>query len=171
VQLHLRGTATPAVRAELAALAEAYGVADALHVHPQVPPDELLSRTAEHDIGLALEQGRDENNAIASSNKLFFYLLAGLAVAATDVPGQRAVLGAGGAGWALYPPGDARALADVFRRWQHEPALLADASEAALTAARERWNWEAERAALVDTVARVLGVPARAPLPLSVAAA
>ena len=155
VQLHFRGGLPDEVERKLTSVAEESGVAEQLHFHPQVPPDELLSRTAEHDVGLALEQGHTPNRALCVTNKLFYYPLAGLAVAATDVPGQRRLLEGHAAFSGLYDPGDLEGLAAVLRRWTDRDALT-EAKTSALEIAQTTWNWEQERKKLVDQVSRVL---------------
>ena len=156
VQLHIRGTITESVRMGLLSLAAECRVADRVFFHDQVSPAELLSRTAEHDIGLALEQGTSVNRAICTTNKLFYYLLAGLAVAATAVEGQVAVLGQHTEAAALYPPGNYRALADVLDHWLADRTLVERAKAAALECARTRWNWERDSQRLVEVVERVI---------------
>lgn len=167
VEIHLRGSARPEVRHAVLDLARESGVAERVHLHPAVPPTELLSRVAEHDVGLALDQGHTVSNALTVTNKIFVYLLGGLAIAATDVPGQRDLLSSCGSAGALYPRGDWRALAAVLERWQHFPKRLQACRDAALTAARTRWNWERESRPLVEAIARALSAaPAPgAPLP------
>ncbi len=83
-------------------------------------------------------------------------MLAGLAVVASDLPGQRAILEREPAIGALYTPGDHEALARCLERWRANPDHLAAAKAAALRAARERWNWEAESRKLVGAVDRLL---------------
>lgn len=156
VQLHLRGAVSESQARALHALARTCGAEGALRLHPPVAPDELLSRAAEHDIGLALEDGARRSFALTVTNKLFLYWLAGLAVIATDVPGQRAVMRAGGEPGALYPFGDHHALAGVLRRFLDDPEALRRCREAALAAARTRWNWEQESRHLVARVAAVV---------------
>jgi hypothetical protein len=48
----------------------------------------LNAEVCYYDIGLALEPGKDENNLIAISNKIWAYYQAGLFIMATDTPGQ-----------------------------------------------------------------------------------
>ncbi len=156
VQLHFRGTLPDEVGRELRSIAEESDVAEQLHFHPQVPPDELLVRTAEHDVGLTLEHGKTPNRALCVTNKLFHYPLAGLAVAATDVPGQRHLLEEHPTFSGLYEPGDVEGLAAVLRRWTDREALQ-EAKSSALETARSRWNWEREKGKLVDQVAEVVG--------------
>ena len=107
-------------------------------------------------MGLALEPGKDLNNKLATSNKLLLYLLGGLAIAATNVPGQRAILVPDEPGWELYTPGDIEALAAILHRWVSDPLKLQRDRVAALEAARSRWNWEQEAENLVSCVSKVL---------------
>jgi glycosyltransferase involved in cell wall biosynthesis len=161
VQLHIRGRLDEITRAQLTALARDCGVHERLHFHATVHPDELLSRVSEHDIGLALEQPVNANKSHTCSNKSFFYLLAGLAVAATDVPGQRAILNTCPEAAFLYPPGDYRALAAHLQRLADSPALLQRAKQAALAAAQDRWTWEHEGRKVVALVEGALATAPR----------
>lgn len=157
VALHLRGELPADVEQTLRALAREVGVEAQLRFHAPVHPDELLSRATEHDVGLALEQPVSDNRMQTVTNKLFFFLLAGLAVAATNTPGQLRVMAqAPGVGF-TYAPGDHASLAAGLRRNLDEPAALAAAKTAALDAARTRWCWERERERLVAAVERGLG--------------
>jgi glycosyltransferase involved in cell wall biosynthesis len=154
VELHLRGSISPQHRAQLEARAARLGVARRLFLWPQAPPPELVSLAAQHDIGLALELGATRSRRIAVTNKLLVYLLAGIAVAATDIPGQRGILDAApGAGF-LYPPGDTAALAAGLESLL---ANLANAKAAARMAGERRFNWEAEAPRLVRYLAEAWG--------------
>lgn len=151
-QVHLRGNATPDVCDALRDLARAHGIADRLHLHPQTHPDELLSRTAEHDIGFALEPPTTRNRLQTVANKLFFYMLAGLAVVATETPGQKRVMQTVPRAGFTYPPGDVQALALGLQAWFDDPDALREARAAALEAARTQWSWERESVQLVARV-------------------
>ena len=161
VQLHFRGWVNSDVRRELEREAAAVGVLGQMHLHDQVPPEELLSRAVEHDVGLALEQGETPNRAICATNKMFLYMLAGLAIVGTDVPGQRAILGQLPDAAKLYAPNDAESLARVLSEWQSDAACLRRAKQKALDAAQSRWNWELESNRLVETVGEALARPPR----------
>lgn len=146
VELHLRGTIAPEYRVQLESEATRLGVARRVFFWPQASPPELVALAAQHDVGLALELGATRSRRVAVTNKLLVYLLAGIAVAATDVPGQRAILDAApGAGF-LYPPGDSAALAAGLESLF---ANLAPARAAARAAGERRFNWEAEAPRLV----------------------
>jgi glycosyltransferase involved in cell wall biosynthesis len=158
IQIHLRGSVGEPVKAALLTLAResGAGVAERLYFQAPVSPTELLSRMAEHDVGLALEQRDSVNYALTVTNKLLLSLLAGLAVAVTDLPGQRDVMATCPAAGVLYSPGDWRALAAHLENWVRRPEELRACRDAALAAARTRWNWELERGRLLESVAAAL---------------
>lgn len=157
VQLHLRGRADNGYRAHLTGIARAHGAEGKLHFHEPEPPDDMVGLAAQHDIGLATEQPVCVNKLLCASNKLFTYLLAGLAVAASDLPGQRQIIeSAPGAGF-LYTPGDPDGLRAGLWALLASPARLALAKERALAAALERYSWEYEAPRLVAYLSGVRG--------------
>lgn len=60
-----------------------------VNIHPPMPQEELHRELANHDVGLALEPGKDINNELAISNKIIAYAQAGLYILATDTSAQR----------------------------------------------------------------------------------
>jgi glycosyltransferase involved in cell wall biosynthesis len=152
VQLHLRGSASEEVRQELTRVAASCGMEERVHFHPRCAPTELLSRASEHDVGLALETDEALSRRLSVTNKLFLYLTAGLAVAATDLPGQRSVFQATPGVGTLFPPNDVEALASCLDRWACDPEALGAARHGALEAARTRWNAEMEGRKVVEAV-------------------
>jgi len=96
----------------------------------------------DHDVGLALEQAHVLNRALCLCNKPFTYMLAGLAVAFTDTPGQRALAGDLGRGAILFKVGDVDRLASQLKRWAADAGKLECAKRAAWAAAVRRWHWE-----------------------------
>ena len=161
IQVHLRGAIDENTRSALLALARESGVPDAVHFHAQEPPDRLLSRAMEHDVGLALEQGHSLNNRMTASNKLFLYMTAGLALAATDTEGQRSVLQTCPGAGVLYAAGDVQALAAHLRTWVADRPRLDAARQAGLDAARTRWSLELETQKLVHAIDRLFGLDAQ----------
>lgn len=153
VELHLRGVASPAVRQRLVDLVPA-GWRERVHFHPPVANDELPSRIAEHDIGFAGETGYCPSRDVTITNKLMDYLLAGLAVVASDTTGQREVAAATGRAVTLYAAGDPRTLAAAIGSLLACPVQLAAARRAALAAAEHRYSWEHDRPVLVGAVRR-----------------
>lgn len=148
--LNLRGAASDAYRGRVLRRAGELGCADRVHFLDIVPPAELIARSAEHDVGLALEQPYTRNRDVCVTNKLFTYMLAGLAVAATDTAGQRSVLAGRDVGAFLYPPGDAASLARRLDELLANPERLAAAKRRARAAAEREFSWEADAARLVS---------------------
>jgi glycosyltransferase involved in cell wall biosynthesis len=145
VQLHLRGRVTEEYRNRLEFLARRDGGSVELTFHLIVRHDELIRTMDQFDVGLALERPSSGGYARTVTNKFFSYMLAGLAIAATDTAGQREALSqTPGAGFS-YPAGEPQTLADKLRHWIDDPGLLRAAQEASWNAARKRFCWEIEK--------------------------
>ncbi len=145
VEIHLRGQVSEAHRAILLGEAQRCGAAPCLHFHPRIDPDELIASMAEYDAGLALERPQNRNYDLTVTNKLFSYMLAGLALVATDTQGQREVMEqAPGAGF-VYPAGDAMSLRAILESWIKDPEQLRQTQQAAWDAARARFCWDLEQ--------------------------
>ena len=149
-ELHLRGECSEKNRRWLLSRIPA-GWREKVFVHSTVPPGELLSRLAEHDIGLALEQPEIKSRDLTLTNKVFQYLQAGLALVATDTAGQREVVKNFPSLGPLVACGDSRALAERLEGLCRNPSRLAEAKSASLKAAQERYCWEKEAHLVVET--------------------
>ena len=150
VEIHLRGRASEQQRTEMMALAEQWGVAECVTFHPIIDHDDLIRSMAEYDVGLALERPENRNYNLTVTNKLFSYMLAGLALAATNTPGQREVMDqAPGAGF-LYSPGDPKGLRSALEFWIKDRQELLHARQAAWDAARSRFCWDIEQKTLLE---------------------
>jgi glycosyltransferase involved in cell wall biosynthesis len=143
-ELHLRGRIGPEFQGALDSLASEHGVQDRLVVHPLVPHDDTIRAAGDFDVGLALERPDNVNTSLTVSNKLFAYLLAGLAVGATDTPGQREVLDQIPSAGIVCPPDQPAELAFGIRTWARNRAALLNAQQQAWRAARERFSWDCE---------------------------
>jgi hypothetical protein len=157
-ELHLRGRALPGYLADLTALAAAVAPAVKLVHHEPAPPDEMVARCRDHDVGLSLEQGHVTSRALCLPNKPLTYVLAGLALAVTDTEGQRPLIEDLGPAAIAVRPGDVERLARGLERWAVDKEGLGRARAAAWAAARRRWHWHhpAERGALLGAVERTL---------------
>jgi len=152
IEIHLRGRVSEQHKSELTAVAERWGVLECVTFHPVIDRDELFRSMAEYDVGLALERPQNRNYNLTVTNKIFGYMLAGLAVAATDTPGQREVINqAPGSGF-LYPAGDAKALRALLEIWLRDREVLRRAQCASWEAARARFCWDIEQANLLQRI-------------------
>jgi len=61
---------------------------DLIVLHEPLPQKDLNLKLSEFDVGLAIEPGKDLNNNIAVSNKIWAYLQSGLYILATNTPAQ-----------------------------------------------------------------------------------
>ena len=140
--LALRGRAHAGYLEALTALAASHAPrVEIVHLEP-APPDAMVDLARGYDVGLALEQMTPRNRQLCLTNKAFTYILAGIAVAVTDTPGQHALGVDLGRAAALVPVGDVDALAGAFARWAADPAELDCAKRTAWHAATRRWHWE-----------------------------
>jgi hypothetical protein len=156
--LVLRGRPLPGYFESLQRLAQVHAPGLSLSHQRPAPPDAMIDLARGFDVGLALEQVDVYNHQLALSNKALTYILAGVAVAVTDTPGQHALAADLGAAAALVPVGDVDALAGALARWGRDPAALDCAKRAAWAAATRRWHWEhpLERGALCALVREAL---------------
>src|ERR1700722_7176972 len=157
IELHLRGLVRPDQWKSLQDLAAGSGVQPhAIVLHAPSLPDTMIRAAAEFDVGLASEQPVSSNRDVCLTNKIFTYLLAGNAIAATATTGQRPIVeGIGKAGF-LYSPGDICALANGLRRWSQDREQLQQARWAAWSRGTHPFNWDVEKKKLLDIVRGVL---------------
>ena len=130
--------------------------------HPEKMVREMarVLKPGGHDIGFAGETPLIRNKDLTVSNKILYYLLAGLAVVASDTAGQREVAVQAPGGVFLYPSGDAPALAARLNALLGSADALSQAKSAALDAAEGTFCWERQEKALLESINRVLCPPA-----------
>jgi glycosyltransferase involved in cell wall biosynthesis len=117
-----------------------------------VIPDEIFKVAHSHHIGLALERNDTPNRNICLTNKIFTYLLSGLAIVASDTDAQKNMLDTYPGIGEYYHIGDPVSLANIIRKYMDEPELLHNHQENALELAAHKLNWETEQEVLLATV-------------------
>jgi glycosyltransferase involved in cell wall biosynthesis len=123
---------------------------DRLFIHPTVPNHELLSRIAEHDIGLALEVSDIPSRDLTITNKFFQYLQAGLAVIATDTSGQSEILSKYPEIGKLIPSNQAIALSEAINKLVNNPESLSTIKKASQLVFKENLIWESHKSILLS---------------------
>lgn len=151
--LVLRGPAGDAYRAELEALAGATGAGARIVFDPPRSPGQLVEAANEADIGIHPLEPVNRNNRLALPNKIFEYLMAGLAVCVSDLPELAAVVRRHDCG-RLIGTVTPEAIADAVNGFS--PSGIAGAKRNALAAARELC-WEREREILIRAYAAIGG--------------
>ncbi|MDF5717772.1 MAG: glycosyltransferase [Rhizonema sp. NSF051] len=149
VEIHLRGNYPDSYRQYFEPLVPTEWH-HRLFIHPTVSNVELLSRIAEHDIGLALEFTDIPSRNLTVTNKLFQYIQAGLAVIATDTVGQREIFSQRPEIGRLIPSNNPSILAQALNDLLDSPDKLKAAKDAAIRAAKEQFCWEIESQKLVQ---------------------
>lgn len=77
-----------------------------IHVHPAVPPAEILRYTRDADVGVSLIENVCLSYYYCLPNKLFEYLAAGIPVIASDFPTMSRVITEFDCGWMIEPTDD-----------------------------------------------------------------
>jgi glycosyltransferase involved in cell wall biosynthesis len=129
---------------------------DKVFFHSPIHNGELLSRVAEHDIGFAGERPDPPNKDLTVSNKLFHYLLGGLAIVASNTAGQKEISEKVNGAIHLYEVRNPRSLANAINALLSSPPRLKAAKAAAIRSAQSDFCWEAQQHVLTELVARNL---------------
>lgn len=157
IEVHLRGHARPEYREHLQRLAVANGVEPrAVIFHAPLSSEQMIRAAAGFEVGLALEQPISLNRKICLTNKIFTYLLAGNAIAASDTTGQRPIMKQIGQAGFLFPPGNAEALAEGLCRWYENREDLHEARQQAWLWGGRSFNWDLEKRKFLKVVSEVL---------------
>jgi glycosyltransferase involved in cell wall biosynthesis len=155
VELHLRGTLPQGYRKKLEQLINRTPQ-HTVFFHELVPNTELLSRIAEHDIGLALEEKNVQSGRMTASNKLFQYMLAGIGVIATDTPGQLEVMRSWADEQQIVKQNDVDSLRASIEYYLSQPQALQRIKTLSLDAAEKEYNFEVQLASYRQCIDRAL---------------
>ncbi len=157
IELHLRGGWQGGYQQKLAAVADEAGVPrERIFVHDHASPSQMVRLAAQYDVGLAVEPPISRHIDVAISNKLFTYLLAGNAIAATSTTGQQTVMEAVGPAGFTYKPYTFHDLAERLAMWSDDRNEVERARRAAWEWGTRRYNWDIEKLRLIDVVERTL---------------
>jgi glycosyltransferase involved in cell wall biosynthesis len=155
--LSLRGGWADGYESDLRMLAQSVGLEDMQIRHlARTPPDQLIERASQHDIGLALEQAKSRNRDLCITNKIFAYLLAGLPVVATSTQGQQFVHQHAPDAVRLCSIGDVDEMVNQLLQWVRDAESRESAAAAACRVAEDRYNWDVEKERLLSTVRAAL---------------
>jgi glycosyltransferase involved in cell wall biosynthesis len=127
---------------ELRAAVAGEGLAGRVHVLDPVDPDDVLDALLEFDVGILFDRPRTRNGELSMPNKLFEYLMAGLAVVAPRLESIGPLLEQERVG-ITYSPDDARGLPAALDRLAKDRPLLEDLRRRARELAMTRLNADA----------------------------
>jgi glycosyltransferase involved in cell wall biosynthesis len=143
LSLRLVGIPEPAVRAEAARR----GLGSRVSILAPVDPDGLVEALVGFDVGIVATRPLTRNDELAAPNKLFEYMMAGLALAVPRLPGVAEIVEADELGL-TFEPGSPASLAGVLTRLAADPGEVAAMKARSRSAALERYNAETQRPAL-----------------------
>jgi len=136
----------------LRAIAADFG-ADRVEFVDPVAADDVVRTVAGADIGFASYLPVGLNNQLAAPNKLWEYLHAGLAVAASDLPEIRNVVDGYAVG-TLFDGNDPASIAGAVRKLTADPAALGAMRARALEVAPQ-FTWERQAGVLLGIYERL----------------
>lgn len=126
-----------------------------LFVVPAVPISEVPSWLGDADVGVIPFQPVDRNNLLATPNKLFEYMAAGVPMVVSDFPEMRRIVNETGSGLAI-DPGDPRSIAAAIVELLEEPADRRAARRvSARQAAESTYNWQTQVSGLIAVYDRI----------------
>ena len=118
---------------------------------PPVSPDQVVAAASAADVGVIPFLPIGLNNTLALPNKLFEYVQAGLAVAASDLVELRRFVDGERAG-VIFTPGDAASIASTLDSLAANPARVAEMRRRSARSA-ERFDWTIEKEKLLGLYA------------------
>jgi glycosyltransferase involved in cell wall biosynthesis len=154
--LYLRGNFQAGIKEKLSDIAEPLGVGHRLHYLPVALGADLERLASEYDVGLVAETGYTENRQIALTNKLFSFLLAGVAVVASDTLAHRTCAKVCSAVH-LYSAESSCSLANVIDDLLLDPRALERARCQSWAAGQKWYNWDLEQRKLLQVICSQIG--------------
>ena len=140
-ELYLRGYGElePALRA----LVQEERLESRVRFLPPADPQQLVEQLAGFDIGVVPYRATSLNNRLCLPNKVFEYLQAGLAVAASALPELERLVKETATG-EVFDPEQPRDIARAINALTRDPDRLAACQARARVAGRDRYTWEAQ---------------------------
>jgi glycosyltransferase involved in cell wall biosynthesis len=129
-------------------------LSDRIYWHAAVSQEELLSWVVDADLGSVLTEPTELNQVLSTPNKLFECLTAGVPMVASDFGEIRRIVLGEGVG-AVCNPTNPRLIAEAIVGLLAHQDELASMRERAHTAARLRYNWDAQAVTLLDLYRRI----------------
>lgn len=138
-ELYLRGYGElePALRA----LVQQNRLESRVRFLPPADPHQLVEQLAGFDIGVVPYRATSLNNCLCLPNKVFEYLQAGLAVAASALPELERLVKETATG-EVFDPEQPRDIARAINALTRDPDRLAACQARAHVAGRDRYTWE-----------------------------
>ena len=156
-ELHLRGTIqNESYKSLLLKLAIENGVQDKIYFHEPILAEQIISNAVQFDVGLALEYETSLNKKFCVANKIFAYLMSGLAIVGTDTFGQKNIFTHFPGAVKICKMDNSIDLAKAMQYFIDYPDQLEMAKKSARQAAEQEFNWEKESSKFLKTIEGII---------------
>ncbi len=127
-----------------------------IRYHKPISPTQIFNLASDFDLGLALELNIPLNRNICLTNKIFTYLVSGLAILASNTKAQERFLQENNNIGELYQTGNVSMLADIITKLFNDRELLNEYKRNALELAESKYNWELEKEKIIKIINKVI---------------
>ncbi len=117
-----------------------------------VAPEVIFKIVAKHDIGLATETKQPLNRDLCLTNKLFVYLICGVAIIASDTKAQARFLNDYPKIGKLFKSEDVYSLASAITYFNLDRSSLSSFKKGSRDIASQQLNWEVESKKFTDMI-------------------
>ena len=118
--------------------------------------DSLFELASQHHIGIASEMVSNDNREICLTNKVFSYMLAGLAILASSTQSQSSLFDQNKDIGFLFDLDSPEMIDDILKRYLQDPSLLRSHQNNSLMAGLNKYNWEIESANYISIVQKLI---------------
>ena len=117
-----------------------------------MPGDKIFEFASKFDVGLALEPGFCFNNKIALSNKIFTYLISGLAIIASETDAQMDFISENQRIGQSFEIGNIMELSLIINNLYQNRNLVNEFKKNAYHLAQSKYNWDVEKIKFLDII-------------------
>ena len=154
IELHLLGSTTEAIEIYFRNISTFNKIN--LKFHKPIQPDDIFRFSNQFDIGLALEKNIPLNRDICLTNKIFSYLISGLAIITSDTTAQKAFIEENEGVGFVYSIGNSIELAKKIDLLFNDKSILNNCKIEATKLAQKKYNWELESSKFINTVDKLI---------------
>jgi len=153
-EIHIRGIGDPVTLGKLQKLKETLRLKDKVKILEGVPPEDLMKSASKADIGIIPYQPINLNNYLCLPNKIFEYMMAGLALACSDLPELKKIVKENSNG-ILFDPKNPKKIASALKNMITNIERLNQMKKNSLKAAK-LYNWQVEEKKLIELYQNLL---------------
>lgn len=123
--------------------------------HPMPMPVDVMKTIAQHDIGITMDDDSCKNLSLTICNKFFLYMQAGLAVASSNIPGQKSIFDEHSEIGFCIDHDNISEFIKKVGEYCCDPRKLLNAKQQSWDIAMARYNWDSEATALYSVVENI----------------